>query len=376
MFRKGLLLLGFFILCTYCTPPPSPSYIPIHLAKIDFLPNGHPVDMVFNAQTKLMYITNTRGDHIGVFKDLEQVATIPSTGDEPRSLAVDKANGWIYAVNYYSNNVTVIQDVAMVGTVTVAGRGPQAIAVETQRGWAYVVAGHNTDPPFGARAVVGSHVTILQGTEVIGHIELGPFFTDEVVADPVSGYVYVGSNKGQVFVLDGLDVIAQHDVHQSVYTMDVNPQTGDVYVLNSAGDRNLTRFHEGRFKGKVGFKENGRGASEIRNMQVHPMTGDVYVVDSVAHEVIVVRNMRIKARTPVGSGALKMVIDPITGNVYMANFWSNNVAVIHGTDTLGNIDVGWYPYGIGVNSNNGWVYVSNTNDDTVTVLGYRDGVTP
>lgn len=93
----------------------------------------------------------------------------------------------------------------------------------------------------------------------------------------------------------------------------------------------------------------------------------------MGREVIVVRDMKtIKRIEDIGRSTRKMSIDSLTGNVYVADFRTDMVTVIHDTEVITTFDVGWYPYGIGVNPANGWVYVSNTNDDSVTVLGFRE----
>ena len=352
---------------------PEQPRIPVVLAEIPLYP-GHPVEVAVNPRTGYVYITNEYGDYVFVLSGLKQVATLRTGGKEADALAVDEERGWVYVVNKGSDSITVIRGTEVITTVEAAGREPFDVAVEPQRGWAYVVSGYSKLPPRGERPVVEGNVTVISGTRVIGVVSLGQVVAKHVVADPTSGYVYVGGFtgnitdgfSGEVIVIQGIEEIARLEAGSSVEVMDANVKTGDVYIID---DKRLYQFDEGEFVAATLIVE---GNDSISNMQVHPITGDVYIVN-MGREVIVVRNMKIIGRIEdIGRSMRKMSIDPLTGNVYVADFRTNLVTVIHDTEVITTFDVGWYPYGIGVNPANGWVYVSNTNDDTVTILGYQE----
>ena len=155
--------------------------------------------------------------------------------------------------------------------------------------------------------------------------------------------------------------------------MDVDPNSGDVYVLTRTVEGNVFHFLAGQLISTAYVEQDG---GSVINLKVHPVTGDVYVVDFIAREVVVVRSiegeLQVVGRVPVGSGPQKAVIDPVTGNVYVANQYDDTVSVIYGTETIATIDVGWTPYGMGVNPENGLVYVLNTQGDSVTILGIEE----
>lgn len=350
----------------------QPNYkIPVELAVTEFTPYGTPTDMVIDSSKEYIYITNDYGGYIGVFEGKKQIASIKSGGERPHRLAVDEKNGWVYVVNRYSNNVTVINGTTILNSIPISGREPQGITIETKRGWAYIVSGYNAYPPFGQRGEIGGHITILEGTNIIDTIDVGPIMTTHIIADPMSGYVYVGSSGkdgGDILVIDGTTVLEQYDLEGPIIAMDVNNKTGDVYVLNCTKNRELSLFNNGKFISDI---QLGTECSK-RNIAVNPVNNDVYVVDFVTHEVVVINDMVVSRRVPVGEGPLKMAVDSLTGNLYVANFSSNDVTVINGDEVIATIEVELYPYGIGVNPKNGWVYVSNTNSGTVTILGYLD----
>jgi len=329
---------------------------------------GNPEDVAANSRTGHVYVIDgTR--HVSVFQEDEHLAALPMKHNAISSLAVDEERNWVYVTNAYEDSIVVIRGTEVITTLETVGREPTDVAVEPESGWAYVVSGYRKLPPFGEPPIVEGNVTVISGDRVVGVVPLGDVVARHVVADPVNGYVYVGCVKGDVVVLKGMEEVARFNVGSTATAMDVDPRTGEVYVLYSApGDRSLSQFRRGELIATIGVESKG-GAP--RNLRVHPVTGDVYVVDFTRQKVIVVRDMEVIAQVPVGWSPLKMAIDPLTGNVYVANFMDDTVTVIHGTEVLATIDVGWYPYGIGVNPANGWVYVSNTNDHTVTVLGFR-----
>ncbi len=367
-FLHGLILVA--LLAVGCQKPQKPI-IPEILAEVPFDP-GHPLDMAGNAQTGQMYILN--GDRvIGVFKGDEQIATIQTDERKTRALAIDEERGWTYVVNDHTDTVTIIRDMEVVAVLETSGDEPQDIALEPTSGWAYVVSPFEKNPREGQERIIQGSLTIVTGVEVIGVIQLGRVLATNVVADPINGLVYVGGVGGEIIVIREMEEVARLTVGSTVQAMDVNPNTGDIFVLNALGPEYLHHFRNGEFVDALDVERDG---GSVTNMKVHPTTGDVYVVDRIAREVVVVRSiddkLQVIGRAPVGSGPEKMAIDPITGNVYVANFYDDTISVIQGTETIATIDVGWYPYGIGVNPANGWVYVSNTNDNTVTVLGFEE----
>ncbi|MEO0249198.1 MAG: YncE family protein [candidate division WOR-3 bacterium] len=339
--------------------------IPIVLAEIPLSP-GHPVKVATNSRTGYVYITSEYVDYVYVLRGLEHVATLRTEGDEADALAVDEERGWVYVVNKGSDSVTVIRGTEVITTMEVEGREPLDVVVEPRRGWAYVVSGYRKLPPRGERPVVEGNLTVISGTMPIGVVPLGDVLATRAVVDPLSGYVYVGCVGGDVIVIDGMEEIARFGVEAGVLAMDVDPRTGDVYILD--GNANLVRVQNTEIIQQANLWREGPSP---RNMRVHPVSGDVYIVYGGSW-MLVVRDMEVIGNLEVGWGALKMAIDPLTGNVYAANFRDDTVAVVHGAEVLETIRVGWYPYGIGVNPANGWVYVSNANGDSVTVLGFED----
>jgi YVTN family beta-propeller protein len=357
------------------TPPPTPR-IPEVLATIPIRYGNDSV--IVNPRTGYVYVSNDSDfGYVTVLKGTERVTGLSTKGgsslDLGQKMAVDETNGWVYVLNRHSNSVAVIRGTEVITTINTFGHLPVAVAVEPRSHWAYIVSEYGKDPRI-AKDILEGTVTVIKGQQVIGNIKLGRVLLTRVIADPVNGYVYTGGTNGNFFVLKGLEKIAEIEqvkiggTIDSIKMIDVNPQTGEVYVLGAFAE--VRRFKAGKLLDSVNLQGSEPKTPYLQNLRVHPQMGNVYVVDQRANTVIVLRDMKEIARLPVGKSPLKMEIDPLTGNVYVANFDDSTVSVIQGTEVIATIKVGLYPYGIAVNPANGWVYTSNHIDGTVSVLGY------
>ncbi len=304
--------------------------------------------------------------HITVFKGAEIIGEIATKAKDIVSIAVDETANLLYAVDGYGDSVTVIRGTEVIGNVPTVGRNPTSIAIEPHSQFAYVVSGYKSRP---LRDVEGN-ILVISGTKVIGDIALGQVFPNHVVVDPVGGYIYAGGVGGNVVVLKGLQEINRYQLtDHDLVAMDVNPHTGEVYIL---GHEILYRFKEGKLIDLLELVPLGA----TWHIRVQPITGDVYIPyggrpgEPGKSRMKIVREMKEIGDVEVGLSPAHLDIDPVTGNVYVASFDADAVTVVNGVKVLATINVGWYPYGIGVNPANGWVYVVNTVDGTVTILGY------
>lgn len=344
----------------------STPRIPEVMATVALLPQaGNPGAIATNTHTGYTYVLNGF-QYIAVFQGIQMLDLLP-IGNQgmPYYLATDETQDWLYAINTREDSVAVIRGTEVITNVAVAGRNVKGVAV-TSHGWTYIISGYRKDAPYYTNNTIEGNATVISGTQVIGTVSLGRTIPTQVVAEPMHNAVYVGGMDEEVVVIEDLQITTRIPITASVKVMDVNPQTGDIYILDVHG-----YLYQVQQRQIVATLWVAKEYSVPQNMQVHPTTGDVYLVNT-GGEVLVARDMQIVAQIPLESGTLKMDIDPLTGNVYVANYRKDNVSVIYDTKVITTIQVGWYPYGIGVNPANGWVYVSNTNDSTVTILGYPD----
>lgn len=350
------------VLLTSCQMSPRVPEV-VATVKVKIL-GGNGVAAI-NTKTGYIYVAGSI--NVTIIKGIKSIGEVETGGREVTSMAVDEANDLVYVVNQYSDNVTVIRGAERIGIVPTVGHSPRSVAIEPNSHLAYIVSGYRSHPLTGDS--VGSDILVLNGNKVIDNLRIeGRVLLTQVVADPVSGYIYAADAGEDVIVLKGLQEVARYKTPPSIAqnTMTVDPRTGEVYVLSGA---TLYRFKEGKMIDSVKIKDN-----EVDAIRVHPMTGDVYI-PHWGHEIekgnmLILRNMKEIGELKVGERPHAMTIDPLTGNIYVASFLDNTVTVVNGTQVLATINVGQYPYNVVVNPTNGWVYVSNTYDGTVSVLGY------
>jgi YVTN family beta-propeller protein len=323
--------------------------------------------VAINPCTGYVYVAGSA--HLTILRGADIVTEIPIAVNDFRKMAVDEANGLLYIANQDSDNVTVIRGTEQIGVVPTVGKFPRGVAVESRSGYAYVVSPYRSRP-FGAGSLEG-HILVISGTQVLDNLKLEQVFPGQVVADPLSGLIYVGANK-KVLVFKDLQETARYELEVGVDSMDVNPRSGEIYALTHG---TLYRFKDGRLIDSVVL---GSAIGNVEQIRVNPVSGAVYVPHSgyvpTEGRVVVVQNMKVIEDVQVG-GRAALAIDPTTGIVYAANYGGegpdiNTVSVIDGTKVVATIRVGRNPYKIALNPANGWVYVSNTNDGTVTILGY------
>lgn len=359
-----LTICSLLVLVTLLTSCKKNSSLPDFMTTVT-LPDTvlGPREIVANPNTGYVYVLSNSG-HVTVFQREKILTTLRVGEQDIPKLDIDVERGIIYVLNGHNNTTTLINNTEVVTTLEMIGVSPTAIAIGPD-GVTYVTTRYSVDSVPGEKPIIEGNVTVISNTQVIGAIPLGKMNPVHVAIDPIHNYLYVGAVKGLVSVITESEVVAQTCLSATVVAMDVNVQTGEVYILDAYS--NLAKMEQGHLARTVNV---GGGGGEV--LKVHPHTGDVYIAGFGEKELIVIHNMQVVARLPLGWAPAKMAIDPLTGNIYVANFKEDTVIIIRDAEIVSTIPVGWYPYGIGVNPQNGWVYVSNTNDNSVTILGFTD----
>ena len=309
-------------------------------------------------------------------KGTQSIGTIPIDRAQIISMAVDESANILYAVDEFGDRVFVIRGIELIGIVPTVGRNPRNVAVDPIKHLAYIVSMYKSRP----LGEIEGNILILNGTEVVGNLNLGRLALAQVVADPIGGYVYAGDISSKIVVLNGLQEVARYDLKDSLYGMDVDMRTSRVYVF---GFSQLSQLNRGKFVETV--KSNYQPFISP-SLRVQPITGNVYVSDgyppSPKGEVLgkgqvrVFREMKRISEIALGSGFTRLAIDSLNGNVYATSSHEKTMTIIHGNQVLKTINLGNYSDGIAVNLATGWVYLLTLSNGTVTVLGYPEKTKP
>lgn len=234
----------------------------------------------FQGVEGVVFAINTATDHV--------VGAIP-VGIDPRAIAYDSSNGYLYVANCYANgavpgNVSVIDPAA--GTVVrwvPTGICPGGIAVDSDNGDVYVSNGASGD------------ITVIDGTTdlTVGSIDLAPAGLAGIAFDSSNGYLYVtsstgGFSNGSYFVtaIDGAtnQVVGTIPVGLEATAVAFDGSTGDLYVVDGTWLMN---------------------------------SGNVTVINGATDRVV--------RTVPVEPYPISIAIDGSTGCVYVGSWQSNNL---------------------------------------------------
>ena len=332
-----LIMIAGGFACACSNAPREPKV----LATIDT--SGMQGEGIIQASPRTGYVYVGCSGQTAIIKGTKIMSVLSTGIARCDAMAADKTDGWVYALSTYSDTVTVIRETQVITALETIGHGPMAMTV-APNGWVYVVSGYRRTTGPGEDPVEGN-IMAISGTRVIGNLTLGRALLTHIVADPITDYIYVSGilkNEEDIIVLQGLKEIERHAiVGGMIYAMDIDPRTGEVYVLSADG---LTRFKEGHPVDSLHLEY------PYQAIRVQPKTGDVYL-SAGSHgsgQVLVVHDMKLLAKVAVGGQAIHMEADPVTGNVFVVNSEDNTVTVIQGTEAIATIPVGSRPSNVGV----------------------------
>jgi YVTN family beta-propeller protein len=112
-------------------------------------------------------------------------------------------------------------------------------------------------------------------------------------------------------------------------------------------------------------------------IDINRETGTVYVANFFSNTVSVIsafNNAKIGEDIPVGEGPGDIAIDENTNTVYVVNAFNNTISVISGENNtkIKDIPVGEHPAAIGVTGFTDRVYVANSGSDSVSVISVEN----
>jgi DNA-binding beta-propeller fold protein YncE len=162
------------------------------------------------------YVYAFKSGAINILKGKELVGRIGTSNDLPESVALDEVGGYLYVVrNRNRDTVMVIQGTEIIGTVTLTGQQLASVAIEPETHLAYVV-GADLRTNLRDNPVAEGIVTIMNRTQIIQSINVGRIPLDQIVADPVGGYMYAGNASGigigTVIVFKGSKEVARNKI--------------------------------------------------------------------------------------------------------------------------------------------------------------------
>jgi YVTN family beta-propeller protein len=314
-----------------------------------------------------------------------------NVGNEPRQIAFDSHNGYLYVSNGGDDSVSVIDGKTntVIDTISV-GDSPEGIAFDSNSNRVYVanVNSHTV-------SVIDDTTNKVEQTISVNAAPVGVGF------DPDNNNIYVGTGDfGKfIYVIDGY-------TNQVIKTIGPTAGTGTVsHILFVPINGYLYAPHDDTLSRKVVTVIDGKTNEIISDITLPPPptitinsaydiafnsdNGHLYVTLPLAGGFILVVDP--KTNDPIGDpipakSSLDIpsgiVFNPFNGNLYVANVGgtadSNTVSVIDGRTNkiIDTIQVGSRPFNIAYDSDNGNVYVTNVASNTVSVISTTSFIPP
>ena len=174
------------------------------------------------------YVVLRDNNAVAVLNGTQVVNTAVTVGITPTAIAANPTTGLVYVANSGDNTVSIIENNAVVATVGV-GTTPNAVAVNPNNGYVYVAnTGDNT-------------VTVLSGTSIVSAAINVGVIPNDIAVNPTDDKVYIvnngfNTNVGSISILSGTQWLKNINVGNDPRAVDVNPQTGYIYVAGGRGE--------------------------------------------------------------------------------------------------------------------------------------------
>jgi YVTN family beta-propeller protein len=342
------------------TPQPGNGSISLASIPVGAGPTGAAVD----ATSGWIYVTNQGSDNVTVINGTSVVASIP-VGSFPWEAAFDAANGYVYVANRDSNNLSVIHGTAVVGTVNVSSGpggiwGQAGLTVDPVNGYVYV-ADWNWGP---------ANVSVVNGTTLVAEVSVGQGMggPGAVVADPITGFVYVANTyDSTVSIINGTSIVSTVSVTCYPVTGAFDLFNGFVYVISPCWDQYQdTPGVIAIFNGTSIASRDSVGVSPTTAVS-DPLRGTVYIANTNSNTISFENGIGPR-QLSVGNSPEGIGFDSLNGYAYVANYRSANVSVISTTTVIASIPVGGGPESATFDPVNGYVYVLNSWSANVTVV--------
>lgn len=306
------------------------------------------------------------------------VATVPSGGVFPNSVAVNPGAGLVYVANSNSGDLSVLSGAPPFAAATLpipvgVGAVPSGVAYNPN-GDIVMVTDVGNDV---MQAYLGTAPFSPFGWAGTGSVPTG------VAANPNNNRVYVTDrNQPDVLVLDGtapafafVAAIPQppcgpgFPAGSHPLGVDVNPTTNQVYVTEPNANE-LWVMDGAAPWGCLPPIPVGNGPEGVA---YNPANNQIYVANGGSNDVTIIdanTSAVVNPSLAVGAHPSGVAVNPTTNRVYVTNSQDNTVSVIDGsTNTVvDGVPVGAWPGGLAVDPTTNRIFVANSNDNTISVI--------
>jgi DNA-binding beta-propeller fold protein YncE len=332
------------------SPPQFVTHIPLPEAECPFV-------VGFNAFTGYTYIVNSHSDNATVMQGTEVVTHI-HTGGWPHNFAAVPNSPRVYITNLHGQ-VSVHDGLNLVGTVP-NHYEPYGVAYNPVNGYAYI-------------ADLDSTVQIVEGATLLQNLYIwdvedptrGAGWLRGIVADPNTGLVYVASwERGRMYVLDGLEVVANYRLGWKPLSMTLDAERGYLYVTHTDPDESDAYPHNiSVFNLATETVTYLHTAARSRHIALDQASGLVYITNPEDNNITLLQGSNFLGNLPAGQEPWGIAINPNTGYVVVANRGEQSASVYQNGAPVTTIEIpGLHPFAVGVDANTNYIYIANRGE--------------
>jgi len=300
----------------------------------------------------------------GSSASVSPVSTI-EVGGRPYITALDLANGYLYVSTVLGTNVTVINGTSVVGSVTV-GPDPWTPVYDSVNGYVYV-------PDEGG-------LSVINGTSVLANVSIADEEVDDLAVDTSNGFVYavseVTESSWEIDVINGTTPVGTISGVGCPFSLAYDPADEEVYADSILCLTNSDRLVVVNGTSVVATLSPGEGS--VIGYSFDSGNGDLYCSTDgwvwVVSGTTALGNLSVGTDVWFGKPYMENfpTYDPVDGYVYVPNSNSSSVSVIAGTTVVATVNVPAGPNA--VVGAGGLVYVADALANNVTVLNGTTGV--
>jgi YVTN family beta-propeller protein len=303
-------------------------FIDLTHPKDKYLVGLHPVNVLADPKTNMIFVSNQDSDNISVIDvNAHSIKTI-QVGQGPNNVALDHRSNKVYVVSEQDilHPVMAIDadNIDEISSIQV-GRHPTGIAVDSAKHIVYVAnyMDHTVSVIDGnTKKVMGEPIQVGKGPTGISF-------------DPKTKMVYVANYMDHtVSVIDGNTKKVMGEpiqVGKGPTGISFDPTTHNLYIANTLND--TVSVIDGNTKKVMGEPiQVGKGPTGI---SFDPKTKMVYVANFQDDSVSVIdskRNNTVVETLKVGKGPNSIAIDNKTHDVYVTNLRSNTISVVKNSE--------------------------------------------
>lgn len=311
-------LLMLLVACI--APPAAFASGPVGSVIATVAVGANPRGMAFNPNNGYIYVANSGSNTVTVINGATNtVVTTVGVGRFPVDVAFNPNNGYLYVANHFGGSVSVIDGANNTVVTTIGGMAyPNSIVFNSANGRIYVADDHDNG---------GGVIAVINGLTPEGPISAAPW-PSGIDFNPVNGYLYSTSfnHPLSVFVINGAThgIVATAPVGVAQAGAVFNRANRDMYVLSDDARVRRLSHTTNMFVGSpilVGSNPSAAAYNDVNGyIYVASTNGTVYVIDGATDMLV--------AKIPVGSAPYGAVYNPLNGSVYIANLGDGTVSVI------------------------------------------------